>query len=652
MSTSLRRVFMAGAALGIVVPALMLGALSLRDRHVREIDSRVRAPMVQYTEMLADSLPVVVWNFDAEVAEKMVKAVMRNPDVVRVSVFDQDQRRFVHVQDDSRQGRVHLQEERALIYGQRTVGRVMVEMSTARLEGEVLRELSFQALALLAQVVVSLGFILWLFERRLMRPLKALQYSARRLSQGEMHRPIAAGREDEIGNLAQALEHMRSSLAKVVGEREQQNAALQQELQERQRVEEALRVNQDKTMAIFHASPVPMTVSRADRDFAIEDVNDAFTRLFGNERAFYLGRNGTQTGLWADLNLRTQLLREASAKGYLYRRPAWMVCAGGRQVLCEISGRMLRLPGQSLAILSYEDVTQRHQGEQEILSLNATLEQKVAERTQALTEAVDRLDTARAELVRSEKLSALGALVAGIAHELNTPIGVSVTVASALHENTVQFEAEMARGLKRSTLNQYVGNIKEGSDILGRNLERAAALITSFKQVAVDQTSVHRRSFPLDATLSEILLTLGPTIRKSRHQVVCDIPPDLVLDSYPGPLAQIVTNLIHNAFLHGFEAMEAGVVTIQAEADGDEQVWLRVRDNGCGIPPDDLGRIFDPFFTTKLGRGGSGLGLNIVHNLVTQTLGGSIQVESQPGQGTVFTLHLPRVAPEPAPAPV
>lgn len=651
MPTSLRRVFMAGAALGIVVPALVLGALSLHDRHDREIDTRVRGPMVQYTDMLADSLPVVVWNFDAEVAEKMVKAVMRNPDVVRVTVLDQDQRRFVHVQDDSRQGRVHLQEERTLTYGQRAVGRVMVEMSTARLEGEVLRELSFQALALVAQVVVSLGFILWLFEHRLMQPLKALQHSARRLSQGEMETPILARREDEIGNLAQALEHMRGSLAQVMCEREQQNAALQQELQVRQRVEEALRVNQDKTMAIFHASPVPMTVSRADLDFLTEDVNDAFIRLFGNDRAHYLGRNGAQTGVWTDLEQRNRLLQEASSNDYLYRRPAWMACADGRKVLCEISGRMLRLPGQTLAILSYEDVTQRHLNEQEILSLNATLEHKVADRTQALTEAVDRLESARAELVRSEKLSALGALVAGIAHELNTPIGVGVTVTSALHESTLQFEAEMLRGLKKSTLLQYVGHVKQGSDILGRNLDRAAALITSFKQVAVDQTSVQRRSFALDATLAEILLTLGPTIRKAHHQVRCDIPAGLVLDSYPGPLAQIITNLVHNAFLHGFEDRDAGVVTLRAEAVGDDQVRLSVHDNGRGIPPGDIGRIFDPFFTTKLGQGGSGLGLNIVHNLVTHTLGGSIQVESQPGQGTEFTICLPRVAPESAQAP-
>jgi len=169
--------------------------------------------------------------------------------------------------------------------------------------------------------------------------------------------------------------------------------------------------------------------------------------------------------------------------------------------------------------------------------------------------------------------------------------------------------------------------------------------VSSFKQVAVDQTSLNRRSFDLQSTVSEILLTLGPTIRKSNHQVECDIAPDIVMDSYPGPLGQILTNLINNALLHAFEGMERGTVQVSASLTADGAVRLLVSDNGAGIPQAHLARVFDPFFTTKLGQGGSGLGLNIVYNLVTKSLGGTVHVASNPGQGATFSMVLPRNAP-------
>ena len=163
--------------------------------------------------------------------------------------------------------------------------------------------------------------------------------------------------------------------------------------------------------------------------------------------------------------------------------------------------------------------------------------------------------------------------------------------------------------------------------------------------MAVDQTSLNRRTFDLQATVSEILLTLGPTIRKSSHLVECDIADGIVMDSYPGPLGQVLTNLINNALLHAFEGMERGTVQVSAALTNEGTVRLLVRDNGAGIPPAHLPRVFDPFFTTKLGQGGSGLGLNIVYNLVTKSLGGTVHVASNPGQGATFSMVLPRSAP-------
>ena len=292
------------------------------------------------------------------------------------------------------------------------------------------------------------------------------------------------------------------------------------------------------------------------------------------------------------------------------------------------------------------------QGQAQVLALNAGLEDRIRERTrelaasnESLTQTLSKLERTRTELVRSEKLAALGAMVAGVAHELNTPLGNGLMAASTMQEHTQNIDKALARGIKRSELEGYVAQMAEGNAILMASLRRAADLVSSFKQVAVDQTSAHRRYFALGQTIDEILLTLGPTIRKSHHKVEVQVPAEIGLDSYPGPLGQILTNLINNALIHGFESIPSGTVWIAGELSDPQHLVLTVRDNGCGISAENLGRIFDPFFTTKLGHGGSGLGLSIVYNLMTDVLGGEIAVRSVPGDGTCFTLVLPLAAP-------
>lgn len=294
----------------------------------------------------------------------------------------------------------------------------------------------------------------------------------------------------------------------------------------------------------------------------------------------------------------------------------------------------------------------RQAAEQALRELNDVLDSRVRERTGALNRAneelsgtLETLRRAQGDLVRSEKLAALGSLVAGVAHELNTPIGNSVTVASTLVENSEAFSETMQAGLKRSVLVAYVENSRRAAELLLGNLQRAANLVSSFKQVAVDQTSEQRRRFDVAEVVAEILAMLQPQLKKQPVVVRTDIAHGLVLDSYPGPFGQVVANLVINAAIHGFDdGRKQGVIVIEASAMPGG-VRLNIRDDGVGIPPDNIGRIFDPFFTTRFGQGGSGLGLNIVYNIVTGVLGGEIQVESQPGEGTCFIVQLPEVAP-------
>jgi signal transduction histidine kinase len=256
------------------------------------------------------------------------------------------------------------------------------------------------------------------------------------------------------------------------------------------------------------------------------------------------------------------------------------------------------------------------------------------------------LKNAQSELVRSEKLASLGAMVAGVAHELNTPIGNSVMVSTTLEQRCHEFMSEVEGGaLRRSVIDRFVRESVTASEMLSRNLRLASELITSFKQVAVDQTSSHRRRFAMDEVVGENLLALQPTLKTTPYKVIVDVPAELWLDSYPGPFGQVLVNLINNAVLHGFDGRDHGEIKLSATPVGAGWVTLTVSDDGLGIPLESQGKIFDPFFTTRLGQGGSGLGLHIVYNIVISVLGGKMKVESVPGAGCVFTLNLPVNAP-------
>jgi len=303
--------------------------------------------------------------------------------------------------------------------------------------------------------------------------------------------------------------------------------------------------------------------------------------------------------------------------------------------------------GEPLFVCMDVDITEQKRTE-------AELEQRVQDRTRALTEAntelvaaLNRLKQTQDSLVRSEKLASLGSLVAGVAHELNTPLGTALTMATTLRDRTGEFVAETRTGLRRSTLNAYVEMLQSASELITRNLSRASELIVSFKHVAVDQTSSQRRDFELGHVVKEVTDTLRHMFKKTSHTLELDIAQGIAMDSYPGPLGQVITNLLNNALIHAFPDRERGRMRIQAVLIGPEHVCLTFSDDGVGIPSEAQKRIFDPFFTTRLGQGGSGLGLNIVHNIVEGLLGGSIRVESAEGKGTRFVMELPLQAPHP-----
>jgi ligand-binding sensor domain-containing protein/signal transduction histidine kinase len=257
-------------------------------------------------------------------------------------------------------------------------------------------------------------------------------------------------------------------------------------------------------------------------------------------------------------------------------------------------------------------------------------------------DAYEQLKETQNQLVEREKLAALGSLVAGVSHELNTPLGNSLLIASSIEDNINRISEVIESGpVKRSDFKQFAERCKEACVLLLRSLRTSANLVSSFKQVAVDQASAQARVFNLQQTANEVVATMMSQVRQAGHTLQIEIPSGIQLNSYPGPFGQVLINLLQNAMLHAFEGRQNGLMRLTASMVGEDHVRVCFEDDGVGIPEENLGRIFEPFFTTKLGHGGSGLGMHITYNIVTSILEGTIKVESVYGHGTLITMEFP-----------
>ena len=299
---------------------------------------------------------------------------------------------------------------------------------------------------------------------------------------------------------------------------------------------------------------------------------------------------------------------------------------------------------ESLQIQDYD----RRRAEEEVCILNEDLEDRVTQRTSELATANAELQTAleslrqaQSQLVMSEKLAALGGLVAGVAHEINTPVGVALSATSTMSEKNRILRDLFAQGeMKRSDLTDYLESTREGVEMSLLNLHRASDLIRSFKMVAADQVSESKRSFNVREYIGQVLLSLRPKLKKTAHRIEVECDGELVIESYPGAISQILTNFIVNSLTHAYDEGQAGLIRIEV-VKTDGSLSLTYSDDGRGIAPELQDRIFEPFYTTARAKGSTGLGLHIVFNIVTRTLGGTITCCSAPGHGTTFQVRMP-----------
>lgn len=291
---------------------------------------------------------------------------------------------------------------------------------------------------------------------------------------------------------------------------------------------------------------------------------------------------------------------------------------------------------------------ERRDKEKEILNLNKDLERNVEERTselrvslKQLSATVNDLKLTQNKLVEQEKMASLGSLVAGVAHEINTPIGVAITAASHLSQTIRDISGSFVAGkLTKGEFKSSMDDVVETTNMVLKNLERAAEQVKSFKMVAVDQSNEEIREFNFKEYVENIVISLRPKLKRTQHTINLEMPEDINMNSYPGAYSQIFTNLIMNSLIHGFEGIDKGIINIRAKVE-DGYFYVDYFDNGKGIPEEIKGRIFDPFVTTNRHEGGSGLGTHILYNLVTQVLKGSISVADDVVRGVHFAMVIP-----------
>ncbi|TDP62484.1 PAS domain S-box protein [Roseateles toxinivorans] len=405
------------------------------------------------------------------------------------------------------------------------------------------------------------------------------------------------------------------------------------DITERKQTEDALRNSEARYRELFYSNPQPMWVFD-DETLAFLAVNTAAVVHYGYSEAEFLSMTIADMRPSED---RAALLNRVArpAEGLHNAGLHTHLRRDGSRILVEISTHSLDFGGRPARLVLSRDVTEMKRAQQALEDLNHQLEARVEARSRELEQTM-------AQLLHAEKLAALGSLVTGMAHELNTPIGNVLVVASTLKADVVRCgERLLAGSARRSEVAAWTTRLSEAGEMIEREAARAAKLIADFKLVAAGPESAKRQDFALLGLVERARQHLPALEAGGPHRVQIEVPSNIRMDSFPDALEQVLVNLLGNALLHAFSATRPGTVRVVAEPDGD-QVVLRIEDDGCGMAEDVLRHVFDPFYTTRLGQGGSGLGLYIVYNLVTGLLGGSIKAESSPGQGTHFEMRLPR----------
>ncbi|GAA5177667.1 hypothetical protein GCM10025771_15240 [Niveibacterium umoris] len=610
--------------LGLILHvALLLGyeQLTYRDRALQDLRGRAQI-------LALNSAAALAFN-DTRAATENLQTLRTAPAVVLGCLYAEEATLLAHYSPSGArcpkrpqpaQGAGSIRHVESVMVQDQSVGQLLLEERLPTL-AERLPRYGLLLLSVIAAEAVLILVLVVALRRRVLIPVHDLaELAARVTERRDYSQRVSTHGSDEIAALGMAVNRMLCAI-------EEREAAIKE--------------NAHLLQALIDHAPAAITMKTMDGRYLL--ANQQFAEQLGVSTEAVIGLQDIDLFPTPIAQARDQADRAAAqAEGSLRVEEQ----LGERVWLSE------RFPLRNAASEIYAvsaiatDITEQRatqaslaQALANLTQLNETLEARVAQRTFELKQAMD-------QLVQSEKLAALGSLVAGIAHELNTPVGMVVTTSSTMSERARELKAMVEGGsISRSKLTEFLEDLGAGMSLIENNSLRAGRLINDFKQVAVDQTSMRRRQFDLGALIDDTLHALVPLFKHSGQRIESSIGPQIACDSYPGAIEQIVTNLIQNALLHGLAGRKDGLIELGAHVSHGT-VQLTLRDDGKGIETQYLPHIFDPFFTTQLGAGGSGLGLYICHNLARGILGGKIEASNHPLGGATFVLTFPAVAPQ------
>ena len=612
----------------------------------RQDVGQVEDSLTQIESSFLQPIASSLWNLDEEQIKVQLEGIMNLPSMQYVEVKEVMGESAVKlVSLGTERENYDISREFNLTYQGEVVGKLFVASSLEMIYHRLWeKSLLIMASQTVKTLVVSFCILL-IFYYKVVRHLNRIANYTEQLKPGNLNIPLQLeGRQsgnlqpDELDLLAVSINRMRISLSN--------------ELDARQQVSEKLKQERDFSTTLINSSN--LIICCLDTNLQIVTVNPAAVLLTGYVQEELQGASWLER--FVSTPERDHLSNELTDAGILENREVTTQDQQGRELILQWNF----VPFYEGADLKYRiafgyDITPLKRVEREIIRLNEQLEAKVEQRTHSLKEsndqlgmAYDNLKMAQQSLVESEKMASLGSLVAGVAHEINTPVGISVTAASFLQERIRDFHQKIdEKQLSRSYLTELIHSLDESSQLLQNNLRRASDLISSFKQVAVDQSSQAHYKFNVADNLHQVAVSLGHQLRKSQSEMSIECDPELNIYSYPGSFAQIYSNLILNSIRHGFDEWQGERKILIQVTRHDTELHIDYRDTGKGIDPQILPRIFDPFVTSKRGQGGSGLGTYIVYNLIVQLMHGRITCESKPDQGARFQIRLPLEA-EPA----
>ncbi len=639
-----RRAFTTILFFGLILTLLMTGARFFLE--YRSVTRRAMEEIENIRLVQSRTIALAVWNVDMVQVKVLIEIIVQLPYVHYVAVTAPG----LPVVDAGTRSASFQSLKSPLSY---TTGGTAVPVGELEIQlnqelilqdvtQSVLWSLGFQALFLLAQLL----FLLLVFKIQVTRHLVHIADYVLQFDSLGKNEPLVlnkVNRGDELDILSDSFMQLNQNLKKAQGDL---NLSLQELKTNKERLELA---TQGAGIGIW------------DWDIGMNVMiwDDSMYSLYGMKREDFAGDyQAWKACLFPEDEPMIEGEIQAALRGEREYSPEFRIVLpdGSLRFIASASKTYRNHEGNPVRMIGINsDITEKKKIEQELIAYKNDLEILVKERTEELRVVINELQStntvlektnknlleAQHQLVQTEKLAALGSLVAGVAHELNTPIGNALTASTTISGLTESIPHSLDAPVSRRSLEESLDDIHKGQQIIEHNLKRAADLISNFKQLAVDQTSHQQRDFFLHEVVRDVIMALGPTIKRTPHRVLSQVPEHVLLKSYPGPLGQVFINLINNALVHGFEKGEPGTVSIHARVLDGNDVEIRVQDDGRGISPEHHDRIFEPFFTTRLGQGGSGLGLHIVYTLCTEVLGGTVELDSAPNRGACFVLTLP-----------